>query len=119
LPAVPEKSQCGEDCLNRRRARDEAALDGDRIRRQGEPRGGNAGGPIGRGLVEHQSVLRIGPVQKIAKGIALKRFQLGIDRGFVGLYGFTGFPTSTSTQLSLKRPARDGSATSSRLVWAS
>jgi hypothetical protein len=34
-------------------------------------------------------------VQKIAKGIALKRFQLGIDRGFVGLYGFTGFPTPT------------------------
>src|ERR1039457_2679817 len=76
LRAVPEKSQRGEDCPDRRRARDEAALDGDRIHRQGEPGGGNASGPIGRGLVEHQSVLRIGPVQKIAERIALKRFQI-------------------------------------------
>ena len=86
LPAVPEKSQCGEDDLDRRRARDEAALDRDRIRRQGEPGGGNAGGPIGRGLVEHQSIVRIGLVQKVAEGVALKRFQLGIDRRFVGVH---------------------------------
>ena len=80
LPAVPEKSQCGEDRLDRRCARDEAALDRDRIRRQGEPGGRNAGGPIGRGLVEHQPILRIGLVQKVAEGLALKGFQLGIDR---------------------------------------
>ena len=80
MPAVPEKSQRDEDSLDRRRARDEAALDRDRIHRQGETRGGNACGPIGRGLVEHQSILRIGLVQKVAEGCALKRFQLGIDQ---------------------------------------
>ena len=74
LRAVPEETQCGEDGLDRRRARDEAALDRDRIRRQGETGGGNAGGPIGRGLVEHQSILRIGLVQKVAEGFALKRW---------------------------------------------
>jgi hypothetical protein len=79
LSADPEKSQGGEDLLDRRRARDEAALDGDRIDRQGETGGGNAGGPIGRGLVEHQAVDRIGLVQKVAEHFELKRFQLGFD----------------------------------------
>ena len=65
LRTVPEKSQRGENSLDRRDARDEAALDRDRIHRQGKPGGGNAGGPIGSGLVEHQSVVRIGLVQKV------------------------------------------------------
>src|ERR1035437_8867281 len=47
LPAVPSKSQGGEDHLDCARARDEAALNGNRIRRQGEPSGGNAGGQSG------------------------------------------------------------------------
>ena len=115
LRAVPEKSQCGENCLDCRRARDEAALDGYRIHCQGEPSGGNAGRPIGRGLVEHQSIFRIGLVQKIAEGFALKRFQLGIDRRFVGVHKFTGFPTPTSTRASLKRPR--GTAARHRILY--
>ena len=115
LRAVPEKSQCGENCLDCRRARDEAALDGYRIHCQGEPSGDNAGRPIGRGLVEHQSIFRIGLVQKIAEGFALKRFQLGIDRRFVGVHKFTGFPTPTSTRASLKRPR--GTAARHRILY--
>src|SRR5664280_3308595 len=49
LPAVPEEAQRGEDPLYRRRARDEGTFDRDRIRRQGETCGGDAGWPVGRG----------------------------------------------------------------------
>src|SRR5450759_188578 len=112
LRAVPEKSQCGENCLDCRRARDEAALDGYRIHRQGEPSGGNAGRPIGRGLVEHQSILRISPVQKVSEGVALNRFQLGIDRRFVGVHGFTGVSNSDVDSSITAANAWDGNAAS-------
>src|SRR5664280_653115 len=108
LPAVPEESQSGEDGLGRRRPRDEPALDGDWIRCQGEPGGGYAGGPIGRGLVEHQSVLRIGPEQKVVEGFALKRFQFGIDCGFVRVHGFTRFRLPPSTQWTPQGPPGAG-----------
>ena len=52
--------------------RDGSALDRDRVYRQSETGGGNAGRPIGRGLVAHQSVLRVGLVQKVAEGVALE-----------------------------------------------
>ena len=82
LRTVPEKSQCGEYSLDRRRARDEAALDRDRIHRQGETGGGNAGGPIGRGLVEHQSIVRIGLVQKVAERFRAEAVPARRRRGF-------------------------------------
>jgi hypothetical protein len=50
-------------------------------------------------------------VQKIAERIALKRFQLGIDRGFVSVYGFTGVSdsdvNSSITEATRVRQQRD------------
>jgi hypothetical protein len=58
-------------------------------------------------------------VQKVAEGFALKRFQLGIDRGFVGVHGFRRVSASDVNLIVNEATACDGSATSSRLTWSS
>ena len=64
---VPEKTQRRERTLHRGGARHESALDAHRIRRQREAGGGNAGRPIWRGLVDHQSVGGIRLMHKVAE----------------------------------------------------
>ena len=72
LWAVPEKSQRSQDYCDRRFTRNKTALDRNGIRRQGETGGGNAGRPIRCSLVAYESILWIGPEQKVSEGIALK-----------------------------------------------
>ena len=81
--AVPEETQRRKRTLHRGRTRHEAALDPHRVRCQGEAGGSNAGRPIGRCLVDDQSVGGICLMQKVAERLALKNFQLGVDGQFL------------------------------------
>jgi hypothetical protein len=67
LRAVPEKPQRVQRSFYCRGARHESALDTDRIAGQGEAGGGDARGPIRRGLVDHQPVGGIRLMQKVAE----------------------------------------------------
>jgi hypothetical protein len=57
LRAVPEKAQRGQRSFYRRGAGHKSALDSHRVSCQREAGGGNTGGPIRCGLVDHQPVL--------------------------------------------------------------
>ena len=78
--AVPEESQRRQRALDRRGARNEAALDADRVHGQREADGGDAGRPAGRALVDHQAVDRIGFLHKIGERFALEHVQLDVGR---------------------------------------
>jgi hypothetical protein len=82
LRALPEKTQRRKRSLHRGGPRHEAALYPDRIRRQRKAGGGDARGPIRRGLVDHEAVGRIRLMQKISECFALQLFQFGIDGQF-------------------------------------
>ena len=59
LRAVPEETQGGQSAVHRDAARHKSALDTYRIGGERQPGGGDAGGPVLRGLVEDQSVGRV------------------------------------------------------------
>ena len=85
--AVAKKTQRRQRALHRGGASHESALDPHRVGRQREAGGGDAGGPVRRRLVEHQSVGGIGLVHEVAEGLALEDFQLVFDAQFLFAHG--------------------------------
>lgn len=75
LLAPPEEPQGGERARPGLGARDESALDADRIRGEPQPHRRDARRPAGACLVEHQSIRALGLVQKVAERPALDRVE--------------------------------------------
>jgi len=77
LRAVPEKTQRRQRSFYGRGARHKSALDSHRVRCQREAGGGNTGGPIYFGLVDHQAVGWIRLMYKVIERFVLKLLHLG------------------------------------------
>ena len=75
LSAPPEEAKCRERSLGGLRARDHPTLDTHRVRGEPQPRGGDAGRPIGQVLSTTNPFGAVGLVHEVAERIALDRVE--------------------------------------------
>src|SRR6185312_12885557 len=103
-------------------ARHQPALDGNRIARQSQTDGRNAGGPVVFGLVQDHAVGRVGLVLEVAEGLLLERVEqdrFGSRRVGVGHFALPSMTCTVCVLPSSTRAIPSPASAGAPSIWSS